>query len=340
VSQYPPSWRARILPRLLLIAACGCSLALFAGYRARAKRADGAAGERIRVAAVRYIGACPVLAADANGYFAREGVAVDIHYEPSGKAALEAVLAGRAQLATVSEVPIMFAASSGRPVSVIATISAAARDHGVVGRVRDPKELAGKRVGVPLGTSIHFFLEAFLNRYGLSVRDVELHDLTPDLGIEAFRRGEIDAFAAWQPFLDQAAAAPNLDAHAFVSEGIYDVMYNLAGERNALAARQTALSRLLRAVVAGASFCEREPERALSMLTRVAQVDPKYFTALWPDFRFRVALDQGLLLALEDETRWAIKHHLSPALGLPNYLSFVDFAPLQAAAPGAITMVH
>lgn len=281
-----------------------------------------------------------MLAAEANGYFARQGVAVDISYAASGKAALDSVLTGRAQLATVSEVPVMFAASSGRPVSVIATIAAAARDHGIVALVRTPAELAGKRVGVPLGTSVHFFLEAFLNRHGLSVRDVELRDLTPDLGIEAFRRGEIDAFAAWQPFLDQATALPDTEAHAFVSDGVYDVMYNLAGERSALSKRQPVLTRILRAVADGARFCELEPQRALAVTTRMAALDSKYFATLWPDFRFRVALDQGLLLALEDETRWAIKHGLTPAVTLPNYLAFIEPAPLLAAVPGSVTMVH
>lgn len=322
------AWRClgAVLGVLLVAAGCG-------------GRGEGAR-ERVAIRAVRYIGACPVLVAEANGYFARAGIAVDLSFAPSGKAALEEVLAGRAELATVSEVPIMFAASSGRPVSVVATISAAARDHGIVGRVRTPAELVGKRVGVPLGTSVHFFLETFLNRHGLSVRDVELHDLTPDLGIAAFQRGDIDAFAGWQPYLDRAAALPGLAGHAFVSDGVYDVMYNLAGERSVLANRKPQLTRLLRAVAEGARFCELEPERALAALTRVAQVDARDFSGLWPEFRFRVALDQGLLLALEDETRWAIKHHLTPAESLPNYLTFIDPAPLRAAAPSAVTMVH
>jgi len=206
--------------------------------------------------------------------------------------------------------------------------------------VRTPAELEGKRVGVPLGTSVHFFLEAFLNRHGLSVRDVELRDLTPDLALAAFSRHEIDAFAAWQPYLDQATAGPEDSAHAFVSEGVYDVMYNLAGERSQVSSRQPAFARVLRATVAGASFCEQEPQLALRMLTRVAQLDAKYFAALWPDFRFRVSLDQGLLLALEDEARWAIANALTPAVRLPNYLSYIDFAALQRVAPAMVTMVH
>jgi ABC-type nitrate/sulfonate/bicarbonate transport system substrate-binding protein len=47
-------------------------------------QSEPAADERIAISAVRYIGACPVLAAQANGDFARAGITVDLSYAPSG----------------------------------------------------------------------------------------------------------------------------------------------------------------------------------------------------------------------------------------------------------------
>ncbi len=296
--------------------------------------------ERVVIAATRYIGACPVLAAQERGFFTQHGIDAEIRYEPSGRVALESVLAGRAQLATVSEVPIMFAAVSGKPVSVLATISVAARDHGVVAHAQSPAALRGKRIGVPLRTSVHFYLEALLNRHGMSARDVVLHDVTPDQALGAFVRGEVDAFAAWQPFLNEAADALHGDAHIFSGEDVYDVMYNLAADKNYVAGHTSALERVLAASIAGARFCEREPERAIQLLRGIANAETRHFEQLWPEYRFRVALDQGLLLAIEDETRWAMKHELTSAQHLPNYLSNIDFGPLQAVAPMLVTMIH
>jgi ABC-type nitrate/sulfonate/bicarbonate transport system substrate-binding protein len=44
-----------------------------------------------------------------KGYFANEGLDATLRLQTSGKAALQGVLAGKADLATVSETPIVFA---------------------------------------------------------------------------------------------------------------------------------------------------------------------------------------------------------------------------------------
>src|SRR6266700_495164 len=165
------------------------------------------APETVRIAAVAYIGSCPILMAQANGYFASEGVAVAIKFEPNGKAALEEALDGRADLATAADVPIMYAAASGRPVSVVATI-ATMEDHAIIGRrdrgIGTPASLKGKRIGVSLGTTTQFFLDAFLNRQKLSPTDVTVINLPPAELRDTLARGDIDAVVLYQPFLNMS----------------------------------------------------------------------------------------------------------------------------------------
>jgi NitT/TauT family transport system substrate-binding protein len=63
-------------------------------------------------------------------------------------------------------------------------------------------------------------------------------------------------------------------------------------------------------------------------------------TELWPSYRFNVALDQSLILALEDETRWAIKSKLTGRTDTPNYLDYIYLGGLQSVAPSAVTIIH
>ena len=51
-----------------------------------------------------------IASALANGYFDVEGLRVAMRFEPTGRDALTAVMERRADVATVADVPIMFAA--------------------------------------------------------------------------------------------------------------------------------------------------------------------------------------------------------------------------------------
>ena len=61
---------------------------------------------------------------------------------------------------------------------------------------------------------------------------------------------------------------------------------------------------------------------------------------LWPQYRFNVMLDQSLLLALEDELRWAIRNTLVDGVDMPNYLNHVSLDALKAVSPAAVTVIH
>lgn len=73
--------------------------------------------------------------------------------------------------------------------------------------VRDPavtsvRDLAGKKVAVPFGSTAHYSLLSALREAGVE-RQVELINLAPDKMIAAWQRGEIDAAWVWDPTLSQ-----------------------------------------------------------------------------------------------------------------------------------------
>src|SRR3989442_1174867 len=65
--------------------------------------------EQVTIANIRYPGTCPVIVAQAKGYFANEGIRVTLLSHSSGKATLDAVFRGRANLGTTGDLPVMFA---------------------------------------------------------------------------------------------------------------------------------------------------------------------------------------------------------------------------------------
>ncbi|MBY0241177.1 MAG: NrtA/SsuA/CpmA family ABC transporter substrate-binding protein [Burkholderiaceae bacterium] len=290
-----------------------------------------------------YVGSCPVVAAQEQGYFKRAGVAVQLQPHPSGKAALSAALQATAQLATVADIPIMFAVMEQEPVSVVATIFKSDRDHGLLARagsgVTGPASLKGKHIGVSFGTSAHFVLNTMLNRQLLAATDVTLHDLPADQFGPALEQGDVDVVSTWEPYLGIVQSQLGGQGAVFYAEDLYEIPYNLAGSKEYVVSHPETLKKVLRAVIQGAAWCRDEPAAAQTMVAALMKPQGDKWRTLWPTYRFGVSLDQGLLLALEDETRWALANRLASG-PMPNYLHAIDFKPLKAVAPGAVTIIH
>lgn len=335
--------------RLSAVAGLLVAVALLAGGYAWLTRTAPASQaeppEQITIAInMAYAGSCPVIAAQEKGYFASEGILAVMQSHSTGKAAMDAVMQERANLATVGDIPVMLAGMKDWPVSVIATIFQAEKDHGIVGRrdrgVIAPASLKGKRIGVTLSTSGHFMLHAFLSRYRLSPNEVTIRNYKPEELPIALTKGDIDAIATWEPFLDTSLTALGGNGVIHYSQGIYESLFTIAGMRAYVVSHPETIKKVLRALAKGAQFCSDAPDAARELMAAGMKVDATKLKALWPSYRFNVALDQGLILALEDEARWAIKTKQTSRTEMPNYLNYIDLEGLTAVMPSAVTIIH
>lgn len=300
--------------------------------------------ENIRIANTDYAGTCAVLIARENGYFKKEGLNVSLQSYTTGKAALEAVLKGQADLGTSADLPIMFAGMRQQPVAVVATLFVADKDYGVVVRkdkgINSPSDLAGKRIGVALTTSAHFALDAFLNRQKLSASEVEMVDMKPEELANALVKGDIDAASTWEPFLGSMREQLKENGAIFSAEEVYDSIYNLSARRDYVTQRPETIKKLLRALIQGGQFCKENPEVASEFIAKSIKADLAKLRSLWSSYRFNLTLDQGFVLILEDEARWAIKNKLVEETTMPNYLNYLYLDGLTAVSPSSVTVIH
>jgi NitT/TauT family transport system substrate-binding protein len=300
--------------------------------------------ERVTIASIRYPGNCPTIAAQAKGFFAAEGLLVTLQWHSSGRATVESALTGQAELATTGDLPVLFAVMNRKPVTVVASVATAEGDLGVVANkakgISASADLKGKRIGVTLGTAGQFLLDALLARSHLSSADVVMKNLTQEEMGAALARGDIDAASSWQPYLGglQAQLGPN--ATLFPSTGLYDVALLLVGSRDYVANNAQTIGKVLRAFMAGAKFCEQFSSAAQELVASALKPDTPDLKALWPSYRFKVNLDQSLVLALEDESRWAIKNGIVGRTDMPNWLEHIDLHPLMEINAAAVTIIR
>jgi NitT/TauT family transport system substrate-binding protein len=275
-----------------------------------------------------------------KGFFRQEGLAVQPLVRSFGKEALAEVLGGRADLATVAETPFMLAVLKGEKISIVASIFSSGKNNAIVANrergISRPGDLRGKRIGVVPGTTSELFLHSFLAANGLKRSEVTAVPLAPDDMLGAVMTGQVDAVSAWNMHLKTIGRRLGDKGAVFFDSDLYTESFLVTGRQDYLKGNPEVVRRVLRALVKAERFATEASGEAQALVSSALQLDPDILRECWNDSIFRVSLDQSLLIALEDETRWAVRSRLVPGADMPVYLRNISFDGMQAVKPEAI----
>lgn len=315
---------------------------LSAGCREAPK---GPAGKREKVViALVMPQACLARIAFAKGFFADEGVDAVLKSETSGKAALQSVLDGKADLATVAETPIVFAGLEGKRVAIIASIETANKNLAIVARkdrgISTPAELEGKRIGVSLGTNGEFFMDTFFLAHGIARNKVRVVNLEPEEMAPSLLSGGVDAVSTWQPHVIRSQKGVGDRGVTYYSEELYTESYNAVTMPDYVRRHPDTVERLLRALVRAEEFAGTKSAEAQRHLADCIGVDKALVHELQGVFDLRVTLQESLLIALEDQARWALKRRPGTGLKMHDFLGDIYPDGLLAVKPAAIRLIR
>lgn len=147
-----------------------------------------------------------------------EDVPYDIEFSTFqfGPPLVEAAGADQIDLAWVGSTPPIFGAAAGADFKVIAAVQEADHQENSIlvpkgSDIRSLKDLAGKRVAVPKGSSAHGMLLKALERGGVDDEDVTFAFLAPADALAAFKSGSVDALTIWDPFVQQVKEDPGAE---------------------------------------------------------------------------------------------------------------------------------
>jgi len=278
----------------------------------------------------------------SKGYFLNEGLDVQPLMHTFGKEALQSVLDGKADFATVAETPVMFSVLKGDRIFVIANIESSSVNDAVLARrdagIARPGDVKGKRVGFTPGTTSDFFLDSFLTAQGLTRQQIAPVPLKPDEMQDALLTKKVDAVATWNYPLTQIRRQLGAQAVIFYDRQIYTETFNIAAMQDFVRQNPQTLKRFLRALIQAEDFVARQPEQAQDIVTAAIKVDKELVKEVWDAFSYQVRLDQNLLITLEDETRWAMKNKLTDKTVMPNYAEYIHVDSLRAVKPEAVKL--
>ncbi|MEM8753599.1 MAG: ABC transporter substrate-binding protein, partial [Pseudomonadota bacterium] len=99
--------------------------------------------------------------------------------------------------------PFVVATSAGQDLQIVdVAVSYADNDNCVVAEALEidkesADELAGKKVGVPIGTAAHYGFLKQMDHFGVDVGSMEIVDMAPPDGAAAFAQGNLDMVCGW-----------------------------------------------------------------------------------------------------------------------------------------------
>jgi len=279
-----------------------------------------------------------------NGYFTNEGLDITLKPHTSGRDSLNSVLEGKADLATTAETPIVHTLLAGETCYTIATIGTSETNMAVVARkdkgILIPSDLKGKKVGTTSRTNAAFFLDTILILNGISPDDVEIVDLQPEETFDALVGGKVDAVSVWNPHLIRLQKELGDKVVSFYGDGIYIWTWSIVAREDFIAEKPETILKIVRALVKAEEFTRENPDEAQNIIANYLKIDRASLSELWGIFNFKTVLDQFLLVAFEDQARWAIKNNLTEATEVPNYLDYIYYDALEEVDPEAVTIIR
>lgn len=227
----------------------------------------------------------------------------------SGRLALDALLAGQADVATAAETPVLLASLNRPDIRILMTIAEsplrviALKSSGI----GSPGDLKGKRVAVVVGASSEFYLERLLAKHGLTMRDVAIINMQPpDMGA-ALRNKDIDAISIWEPHAQRAEDLVSGDSIAFEDQAVYLERFNLVTTQAMLEdqEKREGIRRLLASMIVASSELEKDQSAALRTVSDRVNIAPTDLAVIWPRFAFPANLSiSPLTVTLHEVELW------------------------------------
>lgn len=177
--------------------AASCALAPVMGARA--------AGQ-IRIGYSAWPGWFPWKVAETKGFFAKNGVDVQMVWFDDYTASISALSAGKLDGNCETTNDAISAQAGGAPRRIVLTNDNSSGNDQVIAKreIADVKALAGKNVAVEFGLVDHFLLLLALQKAGVAQSAVHIKALPTDKAAAAFAGGRVDSCAVFAPFTTTA----------------------------------------------------------------------------------------------------------------------------------------
>jgi len=260
MTRSPLAMRVRMLLRVMLVLSLLCAICV---------RASAA----VNLGVVNWIGYGPLYCAAANGYFKKYGADVHLVTFSDNSLMPGALRGGELDASTLTYDQVILADAKGWGLKVVMPLDYSVGGDAIIASaaVRTIQDLKGRKVAFqPLSPS-DFLLGYALAQRGLTKKDLQPVNVTPEAVLATMATGLVDAGVTYQPSVSMILElGGGTRYHVLLSSReargmITDV---LAVRDTTIEHNPTLIAGLIHATLDGLAFMQREPTKAAAVIAK------------------------------------------------------------------------
>lgn len=234
-----------------------------------------------------------------------EALGVNINWVAfdSGPAMSAAMASGDVQLSVSQGVPpFVIATSAGQDIQILdVAVSYSENDNCVVATALEidknsAGELAGKKVGVPIGTAAHYGFLSQMAHFDVDVSTMEIVPMNPAEGAAAFAQGNLDMVCGWGGALRRMKENGNILLTGAEKEELGILVFDVTSAPSDFVAENTEMVAKFLAVTADANAMWNaggmEADKMLPVIAQDAGMDVDAAASTMATFDFPSVEDQ------------------------------------------------
>jgi sulfonate transport system substrate-binding protein len=285
--------------RIVMMAAA--TLAVFSGLvQAAAKKP-----ESIRIGYVLSASQAKLLVAKELGWideeFAKDGIKVNIEKFLSGPPIVEAIAGSRLDFGQVGDQPAIQAKTNNNDIKVVGVTSWTVKGEGLVvpygSNIKSPRDLKGKKIGVPVGSTSHRLLYLLLKANGLTPKDIKEVNLTPPDIKTALIAKNIDAAALWEPWIS-TFEIENIAQQTADGTGLTRIVNVIAVSSAFAKEYPEVVQRLLKVYVRAEKWIKQNPKKTEEIVAKLTGFKPEILAKAVPKYDYETTLSHETVKSL------------------------------------------
>lgn len=328
------------------------SMSLFAGCGSSQTAAPSASGGSEKIVAYGELDpqvSGQQIIAEEKGFFKEEGLDIEnkLMNGPDENAPL--VASGEAKICFGSIYNNISVAANNVKVHVVAPLANAAGTQAVVAGkntvINSPKDLEGKKIGMTNGAGVLIAIRNMCAATGTDINKIQFVNLQASEQLASLDKGDIDAMAAWEPWIGKAAAQGGKElfngtkSYLPGAEGDVhwiDFYMTVQVQDDYAKAHPETIKKLLRALHKATDYINEHPEESAKIIAKRINVDEETCLRIIKKNQYSMKFDQQFVDGTDSMAKFMLD--MKNISKVPAVKDYIDMSMMKELYPAEVTV--
>lgn len=286
--------------------------------------------------------------AEEKGFFKEEGLEVEnkLMNGPDENAPL--VASGEAKVCFGSIYNNISVAANGVKVKVVAPLANAAGTQAVVAgkntAITSPKDLEGKKIGMTNGAGVLIAIRNMCAATGTDINKIQFVNLQASEQLASLDKGDIDAMAAWEPWIGKAVNQGGKELFNGVKSYLpgaegdvhwIDFYMTVQVQDDFAKKNPETVKKLLRALHKATDYINEHPEESAKIIAKRINVDEETCLRIIRKNRYSMKFDQQFMEGTDNMAKFMLD--MKNISAVPKLNDYIDIAVMKELYPADVT---